>query len=206
MTLDEARDFYCNMIELLIKEYDFDSFLEKRQQDTWEEWYESHYDCFPKFMSHCFFEHGMTKAVIGDSMTGYIIKIPFANLKNNYCEWEVKNYKAAVERGLEECFAWCDKLETFHHVPIYIMEYAECNEEDFDCYVSETYPELAEEYDGMCSDEDCVDCVLEEEWGSEIWNAFLDLADDMGITDRHGGNIGKIDGKYVLVDYSGYFG
>lgn len=180
-------------------------------------------------IDNIYFDCGSTRAVFWESDFPYVIKIPFFSEKNrDYCKVEVENYKAAELFLVEDCFAWCEFLFTYHDCPIYVMEKAICDEENIsDCAYSASLKwalseegiseeENPEEYGFFCENfssnyfnwesDSQMDSYIEEEWGFEKARAFNDFCFEVGINDRHTGNWGHIDGRLVMVDYSGYYG
>lgn len=212
MELKAASSFYKDFINNLVNNYDFSHFLCDRTKESLMDWINCwHPTALKSSQYELFIDWGVSKCVIGSKEIGYVIKIPFENKKYNYCAWEVENYDAAVSAGLAKYFAWCDELCSYFIsgkvVPIYIMKYAESDEESFANYVISTYPEIARDWEvthSVC--DHCVEDVLREEWGNEAFNQVDDLTWEQGINDIHGGNVGLVDGRWVLIDYSGYCG
>jgi len=172
---------------------------------------------------------GETKAVIWDNEMPYVLKIPYFSTKTvdkNYCDREVDFYAEAEEAGLEDCFAWCDFLFFFHNCPVYIMEWADCDEgaigdSAYDASFrlacaqegisegSENYDRFVDEFSDSYYNCDCdtqILDLLDEVWGYQKARAFNDFCYDHGINDRHTGNWGYVDGRLVIIDYSGYYG
>lgn len=181
------------------------------------------------------FGAGATRIVMWDEDLDYVIKFSpcFYGSCQQYGEDEVNAYKAATECGIEDAFAWCEKLfdytfcsseygfcETF---PIYVMEYCDCSEESLEDE-SESYHFLkycAEngldpkdedsliEFEGSNRKSSTVQLISYalHKWGrSAAWNmAFIDFVITTRINDLHGGNWGYDEnGLLKLTDYAGY--
>lgn len=165
-----------------------------------------------------FYHTGETKGVLCCKDLGVVFKFPFLHRCIDFCRAEVRNYRAAEEAGLANRFAWCDKFCTFPttdgYYTIYIMEYAEC---DDDCTVermieafeanhpdgekedSGWYTKRSEVESGSCEG---VAYFLEDEWMDyDEFDSFCQLND---IDDIHSANLGVIDERLVVIDYSGY--
>lgn len=156
---------------------------------------------------------GETKGVLCCEDLGVVFKFPFLNRGMDFCRAEVRNYRAAKEAGLANRFAWCDKFCTFQtmdgYYTIYIMEYAECDDDWMIDHITETFdanhPNGAEEdkrtevKSGSCEG---VAYFLEDEWMDyDEFDSFCQLND---IDDIHSANLGIIDERLVVIDYSGY--
>ena len=218
------RNHYMDMLEKL-SEAGLETFFETRARC---EFLDFDCDLAPEGV---FLNCGETKAVIYDNDFPYVLKIPFFTTRTvdkNYCDFEVDFYAMAEEAGLEDCFAWCDFLFFFHNCPIYIMEWADCSEDEIEdssydaCFrwacaqegVSEEkdpeeYDRFRDRFSDTFYNMDCDDRMidlLDEVWGFEKARAFNDFCYDHHINDRHSGNWGYVDGRLVIIDYSGYFG
>lgn len=161
---------------------------------------------------------GETKGVLCCEDLGVVFKFPFFDRGMDFCRAELRNYRAAEEAGLANRFAWCDKFCTFPtsdgYYTVYIMEYAKC---DDDCTVSrmiETFEanhpmkgERDNDWSTMRSEVGSGSCegvayFLEDEWMDyDEFDSFCQLND---IDDIHSANLGIIDERLVVIDYSGY--
>lgn len=161
---------------------------------------------------------GESKGVLCCEDLGIVFKFPFLNRGMDFCRAEVRNYRAAEEAGFANRFAWCDKFCTFPtangYYTIYVMEYAECDDDWMIGHITETFdanhPNGAEEdnswstkrtevVSGSCEG---VAYFLEDEWMDyDEFDSFCQLND---IDDIHSANLGIIDERLVVIDYSGY--
>ena len=161
---------------------------------------------------------GETKGVLCCKDLGVVFKFPFLNRRIDFCRAEVRNYRAAKEAGLEDRFAWCDKFCTFPikdgYYTIYIMEYAECDDDWMISHITETFDanhpngekednswstKRSEVESGTCEG---VAYFLEDEWMD--YNEFDSFCQLNDIDDIHSANLGIIDERLVVIDYSGY--
>lgn len=128
----------------------------------------------------------------------------------DYCSAEVEIYEKAEELGIEQLFA---KTEIYDFIqgyyPIYIQEKAVMffrssrtlhSEEK----LKETSSKASAIYDYCSIDNEWLTDVLDY-YGEEKFITFLQFLKKQNINDLHSGNIGYIDGRPVVVDYSGYY-
>jgi hypothetical protein len=233
--IEALRERFYNLLDTLMKDYHLESAMDESCPEDIE-------DCWDGLRSareklEIWTGTGCTKFIIGDSNYDYIIKFqpPFADINDvgdcDYCAREVEIYNKAVEEGFADKFAWCAKLfdyETPNFVlPVYVMEYCQCNYEGIDDDMNDWH------YSKYCTshgieksdeayqkyDEDKWDRQFDErmmEWAYSVWgldyNAVVDpgaktiaqFMREMFINDIHCGNWGWCKNKLVLVDYSGF--
>lgn len=164
---------------------------------------------------------GMTKMAIVVEDFDYVIKIPFViethlGTDADYCEIEYENYKLAKEYGLARHFAACERLPAYHFysvdydgdsvvidIPLYIMEFAEVDEECTESLCSDCY--ICDSDDFSDDQKDAARIFSNYYTDDEVEDLVAFMADN-AITDIHCGNIGYINGVPVLIDYSGYMG
>lgn len=173
---------------------------------------------------------GATKFVIGTDDCDYIIKFQLFD-SFDYCGREVETYNAAKARGLEDKFAWCDKLFDFtfscrgdeRTVPVYVMEWCQCGYEMISddaseyCYrryiTKHELPDCEESREKYYDSEGYIERIDILEWACDVWgtpygetssDAILDFLREMQVNDLHAGNWGWCDRRLVLTDYSGY--
>lgn len=152
---------------------------------------------------------GLTKVCIGRSdLCGWVIKFAF-NGCEVYSANEYEVYCAAEEAGfshyLPETVYLCERAGKV----FYLQQEALCQKEDItsDWYerLRETYEEEKLEYDE--DDLYCdVDNLEDEERVMLSFNdwAFWDFLKQHHVNDLHEGNFGYIDGRLVIIDFSGY--
>lgn len=160
-------------------------------------------------------EHGATKLVIMSSeANNWVFKIPFKSCKYNYCQIEADIYEMACAENINEFFAPCYFLEKYDDVDIYVMMRADTSYNEL---YSDLYGRLSDEGRSDEEVEDIMVEVEEDESGYVEWlfpyymnydkfETFTDFLENANINDLHSGNIGYINGRIVLIDYSGYRG
>ena len=174
------------------------------------------------------YSYGASRLVIWDNdYCDYVIKIPMVPKYEKFCQHEVEVYAAAVKEGLEGSFAWCMQYSEPHwvgenYVPgIYVMEYADCNEDvnmdevwkygysqyckergldDSNYDYADDYNEWS--YDGI--DEDLTLEYIESYLSGEQLRAFCIFMAKWWITDIHTMNIGYVGNRPVIIDYAGW--
>lgn len=151
-------------------------------------------------------KRGASKIVFCFFDKNYVLKIPISSRYDNYCQIELNNYKAAVNRGIEECFAFCEKVMDYNSIPIYMMEYANVDEDILaeNAYESYSSRGASEKYE-EASGEEMVYEVMSYYY-EENFNMVIDFLDEFNIGDLHSENIGFICGRPVYIDYSGWEG
>ena len=177
-------------------------------------------------------DSGATKAVIIPAEEDFVIKIPFQGFIGeyynhdkecwedefisydsahysdsawDYCLSEVEIYKMAVNAGVQQIFAKTEFITTVNGHPIYIQEKADIFERGEHSHSREQLRKTREKTkDYYCeANEDWLTDVLEY-YGEDIFLDFLRFVDDLEITDLHSGNLGYINDRPVITDYSGY--
>ena len=187
----------------------------------------------PKNISFKYFS-GATKLVILFPGADYVIKIPFNGqytyndedeliyweFENgsygccwDYCLGEVEKYAEAEEIGLENFFAKTELIGHVHGHPIYVQERATiyedvAKEKDKQKNSWERRKSARElcDYKGYSCFNGLWILDLQDYCGGpddELFCSFMNYVTDY-ISDLHMGNVGYIDGKPVLVDYSGF--
>ena len=172
---------------------------------------------------------GATKGVLIFEQLGFVIKIPFccnsedyddyyecynyftgADTDNgwDYCEVEADKYQRAEEEGISMCFAKTEKIGEIDGYPIYMQELASI-------YKNVNYQSLHTEEDSRQVNSICDSnnfYMFNIEWlsdafhfyGEKIFHKLLEFIRTVGINDLHDGNIGYIENRSVLVDYSSF--
>lgn len=169
------------------------------------------------------YDSGASRLVIWDmGYLDYVIKLPIRPEYERYCIHEVELYHKAVEAGVEAQFGWCEKIGDYDGVPVYAMEYLDC---DYDEISDATYTWGYEKY---CSEQK-IDSSLEssrKQYNSHYWDTYEDSSllldwfedhlikpvaaafdrfiNECEISDIHPGNIGYRDTEIVLCDYAGW--
>ena len=137
-------------------------------------------------------------------------KAPMGSLSWDYCALEVAIYQKALEWGIEKLFAREVCIGDIHGYPIYIQDKAIDFSEGFD---EKTTVSPSEAYDIVNDTMMTADCTISadwcanvvEKWGKDTFQKLISFIEEMNINDIHNANIGYIDGKPVLIDYSGYY-
>lgn len=219
------------ILEEILDSGDLDDFIKWRTRDNFERWC-----CNDGPIGwNVFCANGTTKAVLWDDCCDFVLKIPFA-LSVDWCEKEVINYQAAIKDCLEDYFAWTEYVKTIHmsigDIPVYIMEYVDCDEEAITDTIYSEVRERADierrSYEREYSDNDensrnesfsddwypsidifgdeGVEILFQKEYGIPFTNDLFNWMYDHKINDMHAGNVGYIGYRLVCVDYSGYKG
>jgi hypothetical protein len=155
---------------------------------------------------------GETKAcIISDKLSNWVIKVGYTysddegRTTTDFCAIEAKNYKDAIDEGLEEFFAasyeLCrvtppEKYKYEEDIVFFIQEKAEPDDEKTSA--------TCEKYTGSdCNDDfDRVESLFQ---GNEKLDSLFEFIDDWNINDLHSGNFGYTkEGKVKIIDYSGY--
>lgn len=158
--------------------------------------------------------YGATKLVLMNEYSNWVFKIPFKNRKVNYCQIEAEIYEDARRENLDKFFAPCYFLENYDGARIYVMQRAEVS---YDKLYSDLFERLSSE--GR-TEEEASDIVDEADSYSEFvdwlfpyyseepaeFDKFINFLNCAGINDLHSGNIGYINDRVVLIDYSGFRG
>lgn len=163
---------------------------------------------------------GATKAVL--VLDNMAIKIPLnlnddasdvftnANCSNgwDYCEAELNILKNAEVCGVGMCFAYQELIGDIHGYPVYAQE--KCviwgNVHEYEDYSEEKRSSTEKYVRNMghyCFNECWLSDFLDY-YGSEMLEKFLDFIQGQDITDLHGGNLGYVGNRPVIVDYGGY--
>lgn len=125
----------------------------------------------------------------------------------DYCEVEAERYELSKTYGVEQCFAKCEKIAEIDGYPIYIQQKAKM----YNCLEKSNHTEEdIKSVSKICSD-NYYEC-FNKEWlgdvfnyfGEKIFNIFMQFLSDFNVNDLHSGNLGYINGKPVLVDYSSW--
>lgn len=207
---DFDRAIYLDAIENLVKNYAFNDFLSDPTNKNFSRWMEEMSD-FPVLIYT-----GETKAVLWNEDWPCVIKIPFSHRDFDYCRAEVRNYKKAVKEGLEQYFAFCDLLMEYpigegKTVPIYIMEYAEVDEDyardTIYSYFTSGEHTVDSDYWGSLDDmddEERVLAYLSDTLSVDEYETLRKFCMDNLINDLHTGNVAMHDGEIIFIDYSGF--
>ena len=151
----------------------------------------------------------------------FVVKIPFSYdyesgyyLKHNYCHLEESIYKSAVKAGLEDMFAKPTLIGLINDHPIYIQEMVEIlnslDEEEYPIISTKKSKDFAETLILTNREVDDIDdrwlATAVEYYGEELCINLMDFMKENNVYDLHEGNVGYLNGRPVLVDYSGYDG
>ena len=182
-----------------------------------------------KYKKHFDYATGATKGVLIFEQLGFVIKIPFcrnsedyddyyeccnyftgADTDNgwDYCEAEADKYQRAEEEGISMCFAKTEKIGEIDGYPIYMQELASIYK-NVD-YQSSHTEEDSRQVNSICDSNNFY--IFNIEWlsdafhfyGEKIFHKLLEFIRTVGINDLHDGNIGYIENRPVLVDYSSF--
>ena len=167
--------------------------------------------------------YGVSKGVLVPEQEDFVFKMPFDEddcgemLTYNYCDVEVKNYKAAVHEGIEMYFATIKYFDDFKtddgvRLPVYIQERVKPFSDIIDvCSMRASnkqyshYESKAKSYTGterlpLKWINDFIEYYGEDKF--DKLGRFLDAHD---INDLHSGNVGYDENDNpVIFDFSGY--
>ena len=190
------------------------------ENDFCELAYDFQYKCPYK----CSFANGATKGVIIFKDLGFVIKVPLMYYDGgsslygaggdddwNYCEAELKNYIAAKENNVENCFA---KIEFIKQIggcnyPVYIQEYVDTfvNRSSVSYHTDEDV-DMVRQIINQSPAYDYIDTNWEADilatFGKNFYEKVKEFIFRYEINDLHRGNIGYINCKPVFADYSGF--
>lgn len=176
-------------------------------------------DMLEKFGIEMYF--GATKAVfVCKELEEWVLKISRKNDEYNrdYCELEYDHYNLAKTKGFGAYFADIYKLGDFNGITWYIQQKVDVNESKISSYLCDhADDELFEDMGVSREDkesyypEDIVDNMEADErlnilFNNEEFTKFVVdmMVDDEVNPDLHSANIGMIDDRFILFDYSGF--
>lgn len=126
----------------------------------------------------------------------------------DYCEAEADKYIAASKQGVEKCFAETKKVTEINGHPIYCQEYAEIysysksqshhTEED-----RHSVEEICKNQPYFCFNLEWLSDVFSY-YGEKFFYELMNFIDSERIEDLHGGNVGYVGMRPVLIDYSSW--
>lgn len=156
---------------------------------------------------------GATKVCIGHpDLCGWVIKVGYTEaVKKDYATYEYNVYCRAEEADLAHYFPETIYLGKFYGRAFYAQQMAECDE---DQVTSDWYDRLCEQYEKDGEDYDpnyLWDEVYEMEAEDKARLCFCDEALcvflwEHKVGDLHEGNFGYIQGRMVIIDFSGFEG
>lgn len=128
--------------------------------------------------------------------------------RSDYCQTEVEVYHAAQERGVEKFFAKTEYLYT--HLSgerVYLQE--RCSIEDLEeieaLHPVESSKAITDKCGNRTKNINGRWLILAYEYyGEEKFVEFMKFLYDQNINDLHDGNLGMINGRPVILDYSGF--
>lgn len=193
----------------LIKEDFFDAVI-CEDNDNFFDWCRNHKDFLEGHIKvYC----GETKAcIISDELSNWVVKVGFTyndeyRLENttDFCAIEAKNYRDAVDEGLEEFFAASYELcrvaapKEYNYeddIIFFIQEKAVPDDEKTSA--------TCEKYTGSDQNDD-FDRIESLFCGHKKLEELFRFIEDWDINDLHSGNFGyTADGKIKIIDYSGF--
>ena len=180
-------------------------------EEEWEEYYDEETDEYIEEKSkYCFYPFHL------DCAPDRVID-RYGSDNWDYCDIEADRYNLASDRGLKECFAKTEFLGWAQHYPIYIQERAVM----FDSDEEKTKRTSNKEFYELDSNKSKVDSLREKSklyinsvwtldfffyYGEDMFEALGKFCAEVDIDDLHCGNLGYINGRPCLVDYSSYYG
>lgn len=142
--------------------------------------------------------------------SGYVFKMD-KYVEEKYCDMEYDIYKKAVLAGLSNMFAEIFPVLNYGERIVYAMKFVEANEFDVTDdyysrqirYINDGEEDEEDEYYDIPIEEEQVLSLLEYYY-PDMMNDFYKFINKEGINDIHAGNVGYLNNKLVLIDYSGY--
>lgn len=204
-------DYIKLLREMCKRDETFDEFLKTGKKDTYLEYRVgneySRFE-FEGEMISIELMFGATKAVIHVIDEPTLIKIGFSDFKVDHAEREANIYAEACVNDVAQFFVPCHKLGKIYGRPIYEMDFVDADE----CLVtSDMWQKCSsemsdEEISDAIDDDDCyIENLFPFYYSVEEMSKLCDFLCELEISDLHSGNIGYLDGRIVLIDYSGYF-
>lgn len=177
------------------------------------------------------YEYGATKLCIMPDNSNFVIKIPFNSAwydptqeyidyesagynehEADYCFTEVVYYKHAKQMKIHKMFCKTQLLGLINNYPIYIQQKATpmCQRDDKrneDGYYEDARSPYSIDYCEL-HDFECFNSVWVadaiEYYGKAKFNRLIEFIKEHSIEDLHSGNIGYINERPVLFDFSDY--
>ena len=168
-------------------------------------------------------EYGASKLVMifdydDEYSNEYVVKIPFGYTTMDYCEEEVKTYNSVLYEfeDFKDYFAECWRAGTvevkdrdgfLNHIPVYIMRRADVNKNKVSSSSYEFWINDGgkPEYYNPEEDEEIINC-FKNYYGKSLGEDIEEVIDTLEINDLHDGNVGFIEDRPILIDYSGFWG
>ena len=151
-------------------------------------------------------EAGVSKCAIVDKDYDYIVK--FDTTDCGFCDKEADNYASARTYGIEDMFAECEFLDDIdvdgRCIALYGYRKAKMTYRGYKVNEEEEKELTPYAHSPLRDRSDCVALDLLHDWGTEKFEKLDWFCEEMGINDLHNGNVGYIDGRLVLIDYSGW--
>lgn len=130
------------------------------------------------------------------------------NQQWDYCQVDCEVYAAACSKGLNTYLAAITCIGEIDSYPIYIQEKAIMWEQNSN-KLTEDEERIAfqrhSKFQSLCF---CPSWLFHfyNQYGEQEYTKLIDFIESYPIVDLYYSNIGKIDNRFVLVDYSGYYG
>ena len=217
MIKKENFDVYFNLIEELVTIFEeLESYFDYPSEQNFL-FFEDTFEVFKDMNKEVEIDSGCTKGVIIHKDLDYVIKLPFlANHEMDYCNYETIIYEEARQRGVDIFFSPCYQIGEYRGVPIYIMKKAKVDGREFKKIGIDIYKKTHR----VSKDVSDKDLYREAFYGynnrrlvkylfqyyyidTEGVAKLVDFLDEKYINDIHAYNIGIIENKIVLIDYSG---
>jgi hypothetical protein len=205
-------DYIKLLREMCRQDETFNEFLKTCEKDTYLDFrraYDSYFTFeFENKTVGVELYYGATKAVIHISDEPTLVKIGFSDFKINHAEREANIYAEACVNEVSQFFVPCHKLGKIYGHPIYEMVYVDADEElvTSDMWQKCSSEMSDEEISDAIDDDDCyIENLFPFYYSEEEMSKLCDFLCELEINDLHSGNIGYLNGRIVLIDYSGYF-
>lgn len=168
---------------------------------------------------------GCSKAVVAaDFLPAFVMKFPVLGHMDqkgersrftgarcgsafDYCHMEEEVYRKAADEGLSDMFcATRHVLDTSGGYPVYVSERADgsLSREIYRYHTSAEAVRYADSKYGTTSIPDKTLALFYDSWGEDATNRLCRFLSHNELSDFHFGNVGFMDGKIRLIDYSDF--
>lgn len=217
-TVEDIK-YFSEIMKFLKEEL---SFKDNFRKDDFESWYRENKKYFPKKYR---MTNGLTKAVFISNedcapAKRFVMKMPFDFFKEDRCKIEADVYKAFSETAYTDCFAACYEIGDGMYLmertevmsPHALITYGSSKENKLLVDYSLTGIDLEviqDELEQGCTIDDddleymAIEQVFLDYLGKEEYMDFCTFCYDNGVSDFHAGNVGFINDRPVVIDYSG---
>lgn len=226
--MEKAREKWTEIFNTLCSSFgSFYDFIDNPCSSYFDDWSREfkQSELYKEYEGDLSWDSGISKACFFFGNDDYVIKVPFCDVDEDYCEKETQMFVKAEVNGVDEYFAETKQLMTYVYdnsfsVDVYISARANMDRDlmadmmDSYSHHDEYDPELAEQeeddetfntlYSMNGTSFPAIKDIFEGSYSNDLedlWDFIIRLR----INDLHKGNVGfTINDKPVFIDYSGY--